>query len=72
MTSIGYRAFAYCDSLTIYCEAVTKPAGWDNDWNPNNRPVVWDCNGEDDEEPTPIPDGLSFSPIGEDAYEVSG
>ena len=41
VTSIGQSAFANCTSLTIYCKAVSKPSGWHNDWNPNNRPVDW-------------------------------
>lgn len=34
-------AFNYCHNLTIYCEAESQPEGWDKDWNPDNRPVVW-------------------------------
>ena len=41
VTSIGNKAFAHCSGLTIYCEADSKPSGWDNDWNYSNRPVVW-------------------------------
>ena len=41
VTSIGKKAFIHCPALTIYCEAKSKPTGWNNDWNPNNRPVVW-------------------------------
>ena len=32
--------FAHCN-LTIYVEAINKPEGWDEDWNLENRPVVW-------------------------------
>ncbi|MBQ8343098.1 MAG: leucine-rich repeat domain-containing protein [Clostridia bacterium] len=28
--------------LTIYCEANSKPSGWNNSWNELN-PVVWNC-----------------------------
>ena len=42
VTEIGDGAFARCDSLTIYCEAKEKPEGWDENWNPHKRPVVWD------------------------------
>lgn len=38
---IDYYAFGGCDNLTIYCEATSQPEGWDSDWNPKNRPVVW-------------------------------
>ena len=43
VTSIGEMAFYDCTSLTIYCEAKSMPKGWDSDWNPDNRPVVWNC-----------------------------
>ncbi|MDY3108850.1 MAG: leucine-rich repeat domain-containing protein [Lachnospiraceae bacterium] len=39
--SIGWWAFKGCWKLTIYCEAESKPIGWDSDWNPEHRPVVW-------------------------------
>lgn len=39
--TIDYFTFRGCSSLTIYCEADFKPDGWHNDWNPDNRPVVW-------------------------------
>lgn len=41
VTSIGWDAFEGCSSLTIYCAAEKQPEGWDDDWNPSNRPVVW-------------------------------
>lgn len=41
VTSIGKSAFYDCDSLIIYCEAASKPSGWDSDWNCSDRPVVW-------------------------------
>lgn len=45
VTTIGWNAFASCDSLTIYCRAGSKPSGWDDDWNPDNRPVAWGYQG---------------------------
>ena len=43
--SIGDSAFSSCDSLTIYCEAESKPSGWNSYWNRlrNYRdcPVYW-------------------------------
>ena len=30
-----------CSSLKIYCEAESKPEGWDSSWNRDDRPVVW-------------------------------
>ena len=41
VTSIGDYAFEYCKSLTIYCEASSKPSGWSSYWNYSNRPVYW-------------------------------
>ena len=54
VTSIGGYAFYNC-SLTIYCEAASKPDGWEYYWN-DDRPVYW--AGEwtyDDGVPTPKP-----------------
>ncbi|MBR1975017.1 MAG: leucine-rich repeat protein [Clostridia bacterium] len=42
VTSIGSGAFQYCRLLTIYCEAESKPSGWDAYWNVSNCPVHWD------------------------------
>ncbi|MDY2888597.1 MAG: leucine-rich repeat domain-containing protein [Candidatus Caccosoma sp.] len=44
VTSIKYTAFEDCNNLTIYCEATSKPCGWDNSWNISNYseiPVIW-------------------------------
>ena len=41
ITSIGACAFIDCNNLTIYCEANSKPDGWDFNWNLSNCPVVW-------------------------------
>ena len=46
VTSIGFYAFAHCGDLTIYCEASSKPSGWDSEWNMDCI-VVWDCNNND-------------------------
>ena len=45
VTSIGSSAFYGCSKLTIYCEAERMPDGWDIEWNPSNRPVVWGYKG---------------------------
>ena len=47
VTRIGNYAFDHCYALTIYCEAASKPSGWDDDWNWDDLPVVWDCNNND-------------------------
>ena len=41
VTSIDINAFNNCNNLVIYCEASSKPSDWNNNWNPDNRPVVW-------------------------------
>ena len=46
VTSIYSWAFRGCDKLTIYCEASSKPSGWQSDWNYSNCPVVWGYTGE--------------------------
>ena len=38
--SIGNAAFFRCNKATIYCEADSKPAHWDEDWNKNGGTVV--------------------------------
>ena len=39
--SIGSEAFNYCKKLVIYAESPSKPAFWDSQWNPLDRPVYW-------------------------------
>lgn len=41
VTVVGTSAFIGCTVLTINCQAESKPAGWANDWNVDNLPVVW-------------------------------
>ena len=41
VTSIGGYAFEKCTNLTIYCKTESKPNGWSDNWNIDNRPVVW-------------------------------
>lgn len=59
VTSIGSYAFSNCGSNTkFWCEAPSKPSGWDSSWNSSNYPVNWGCvekeytfvknNGEED------------------------
>ena len=51
VTNIGEDVFKYCDKITIYCEANSKPTQWDYwKWNriddSNYAPVVWGYTGE--------------------------
>ena len=41
---IGGLAFSGCSSIVLYCEAVSKPTGWESSWNFDNRPVLWAYN----------------------------
>lgn len=40
---VGKYAFDDCDKLTIKCEIEEQPTTWADDWNPDNRPVIWGC-----------------------------
>jgi len=58
---IGSHAFAGCSSLTIYAVVTeaNRPSGWANDFNPDNRPIVWDyLSDEGDEVITMLPTKL--------------
>lgn len=48
VTSMEKYIFSHCDALsTIYCEAESKPAGWDDEWLGNcTATVVWGYTGE--------------------------
>jgi hypothetical protein len=41
VTTIGEGAFSSCYNLNIFCEAESKPDGWNDKWNRDNLPVVW-------------------------------
>ena len=38
--TISYNAVTNCSKVTIYCEAESKPDGWDEDWC-GSSPVFW-------------------------------
>ncbi len=44
VTNIGMSAFKGCRNASFECEAASKPDGWDESWNYDNRPVVWKNN----------------------------
>lgn len=43
--TIGVHAFRGCSSLTIYAKAATRPNGWLEQWNVDNRTVYWNADG---------------------------
>jgi hypothetical protein len=47
---VGVYAFAGCKNLTINCELANKPAGWEDEWNPDGCTVVWGYKPEGKEE----------------------
>ncbi len=46
VTWIDSRAFINCSSLTIYCEASSKPNNWSVYWNLTGCTVEWGCTYE--------------------------
>lgn len=38
---VAANVFVDCPILTIYCDFESQPTDWDDNWNPDNRPVVW-------------------------------
>ena len=43
VANIGEDAFNGCTTVTIACEADSKPEGWNNNWNNNGGRVVWNA-----------------------------
>ena len=46
VTSMGYGVFDGCSFTTIYCEAISKPDGWDAQWNNWGCLVYWGTTGQ--------------------------
>ena len=46
VTSVGKGAFKYCDILSICCEAISRPSGWDENWNESEYKEYWRCKTE--------------------------
>ena len=55
ISEIQGSPFDLCSKLTIYCDAESKPSGWNDKWNVYNCPVKWGQQGE-----AGLYDGLTF------------
>ena len=55
VTDIATGAFYGCISLTIYCQAESKPDGWDDSWNFFGCPVYWGGEWHYDVNGNPVP-----------------
>ena len=51
VTTIGANAFAGCGKLTIYTAHTSKPSGWDDAFNPNDRPINYGTSNAAVEQP---------------------
>ena len=47
VTSIGINAFDDCSLAVIYCQAKSKPSGWNTTWNPSFCTVYWGKSSSD-------------------------
>ena len=45
VTTMAINVFGACDSLVIYCELASRPEGWSEYWNADDRPVIWGYTG---------------------------
>ncbi len=64
---VWVNAFQGCESLTIYCEATTKPAGWHHSWAGTfKHEVVWNYKNNDATEY-----GIVYTKIGGIRYSIS-
>ncbi|MCM1360207.1 MAG: leucine-rich repeat protein [Roseburia sp.] len=45
--NMGDSIFYSCGNLIIYCEAHEQPIRWNEFWNSDNLPVVWNCKNND-------------------------
>lgn len=62
--SMYLDVFYGCNSLTIYCEAESKPSDWSSDWNSSNRPVYWYSENE------PTTEGNYWHYAGDGSVEI--
>ena len=41
VTTVGLNAFKGCTSATVFCEAASRPSGWNEDWQDSTEGIVW-------------------------------
>ncbi len=46
VTTVENFAFDGCSGMVIYCEATSKPEGWESSWNSSSLPVYWYSEGQ--------------------------
>ena len=71
---LGEYNFKECPNLTIYYEGYSQRLIWDDDWNPDNRPVVLGCSKEkylsESLNESKEDQNKFIDKFGEDSYEV--
>ena len=79
VTAMGPDVFSDCYDVTIYCAHPSKPSNWADDWNPDNRPVVWNYKPEGatsatktSTETVRYSQGLRFKKLADGMYAVEG
>ncbi len=60
-----YAGNSNYNEITIYCEAASKPEGWDEYWKDNNITVVWGTT-------LPTTEGLQYTLLDSDTYSITG
>ena len=41
VATVEAGSFNFCANLTVYCEAESKPEGWDENWCVGAKEIVW-------------------------------
>ena len=52
VAEIGPTQFVDCENLTVYCEASSKPDGWDGSWSDGATTVIWNADYDDGKDDT--------------------
>ena len=68
---VGANAFKGCSSLVINCEELAQPETFDENWNPDNRPVTWGVGNDDFVDPTVISESTLITFGSEGNYKDS-